>query len=30
MVANSKGFRLEVDAHSLDVTITVSGLDRNA
>lgn len=27
---NSKGFRLKVDAHTLDVTITVSGLDRNA
>ena len=29
-VANSKGFRLEVDAHTLDVTITVSGLAGNA
>ena len=29
-VANSLGFRLEVDAQTLDVTITVSGLDRNA
>jgi len=30
MVANSKGFRLEVDAHSLDVTVTVSGPAGNA
>ena len=30
MVANSKGFRLEVDARTLDVTITVSGLGGNA
>ncbi len=30
MVANSKGFRLRVDAHTLDVTITVSGLGSNA
>jgi hypothetical protein len=29
-VANSLGFRLEVDAQTLDVTINVSGLDRNA
>lgn len=30
MVANSKGFHLEVDADTLDVTITVSGLGHNA
>ena len=30
MVANSLGFRLEVDAHTLDVAITVSGLGHNA
>lgn len=30
MVANSLGFRLEVDARTLDVTITVSGLGHNA
>jgi hypothetical protein len=30
MVANSKGFRLEVDADTLDVTITVTGLAGNA
>jgi hypothetical protein len=30
MVANSQGFRLEVDARTLDVTITVSGLGGNA
>ena len=29
-VANSKGFRLEVDARTQDVTITVSGLAGNA
>jgi hypothetical protein len=29
-IANSKGFRLEVDARTLDVTITVTGLGRNA
>ena len=29
-VGNSKGFRLEVDAHTKDVTITVSGLAGNA
>lgn len=30
MIANSLGFRLEVDARTLDVTITVSGLGHNA
>jgi hypothetical protein len=30
VIMNSKGFRLEVDADTLDVTITVSGLDGNA
>ena len=29
-IANSKGFRLEVDARTLDVTITVTGVGRNA
>ena len=30
MVANSQGFHLGVDAHTLDVTITVSGPAGNA
>ena len=30
MVANGQGFRLGVDARTLDVTITVSGLGGNA
>lgn len=29
-IANSEGFRLEVDAGTLDVTITVTGLGRGA
>jgi hypothetical protein len=30
MIWNSGGFRLKVDADTLDVTITVSGLAGNA
>lgn len=29
-VGNSKGLRVEVDAHTMDVTVTVSGLRPNA
>jgi hypothetical protein len=28
-VANSKGIQVEVDAHTMDVTVTLSGLRRN-
>jgi hypothetical protein len=30
MIANSKGFRLTVDARTLDVTVTVTGREGNA
>jgi hypothetical protein len=30
VIANSKGFRLKVDARTLDVTITVTGREGNA
>jgi hypothetical protein len=29
-VGNSKGIQVEVDAHTMDVTVTLSGLRRNA
>ena len=29
-VSNSAGFRVEVDAHTKDVTVTVSGTESNA
>lgn len=29
-VANSRGIQVEVDAHTMDVTVTLSGLRRNA